>query len=33
MTWGDVGLLYFLIREHDLAARDFAHVSLVMQCS
>ena len=32
MGWGDCGLLYFLIRESDLLARDFTRVCLTMQC-
>ncbi|HYR09050.1 MAG TPA: YwqG family protein [Longimicrobium sp.] len=32
MMWGDVGVLYFWIREPDLAARDFSRVWMIMQC-
>jgi hypothetical protein len=32
MMWGDVGILYFWIRERDLAARDFSRVWMIMQC-
>lgn len=32
MMWGDVGLLYFWIREPDLAARDFSRVWMILQC-
>jgi uncharacterized protein YwqG len=32
MMWGDLGLLYFWIREPDLAARDFSRVWMIMQC-
>jgi hypothetical protein len=33
MMWGDLGLLYFWIRERDLAARDFSRVWMIMQCT
>lgn len=33
MMWGDVGLLYFWIREDDALARDFSKVWLILQCS
>lgn len=33
MMWGDVGLLYFWIRERDLAARDFSRVWMLMECT
>jgi uncharacterized protein YwqG len=33
MMWGDCGRLYFWIRKQDLAARDFANVWMVLQCS
>ena len=32
MMWGDVGMLYFLIRGEDLAARNFDAVWLTLQC-
>lgn len=32
MSWGDCGLLYFLIRQDDLLARDFTRLWLTMQC-
>jgi uncharacterized protein YwqG len=32
MMWGDLGLLYFWIREPDLAARDFSRMWMIMQC-
>jgi uncharacterized protein YwqG len=32
MMWGDVGLLYFWIREPHLATRDFSRVWMIMQC-
>lgn len=32
MSWGDSGRLYFWIRAPDLAARDFDHVWMVLQC-
>jgi uncharacterized protein YwqG len=33
LTWGDVGILYWLIRDDDLAAGRFDRVRCVMQCS
>lgn len=30
--WGDVGRLYYLIRQEDLAARDFSHAWMTFQC-
>jgi uncharacterized protein YwqG len=33
MMWGDCGMLYFWIREDDLAKRDFSKVWMVLQCS
>jgi hypothetical protein len=33
MMWGDLGLLYFWIRERDLAARDFSRVWMITQCT
>lgn len=33
MMWGDLGTLYFLIREQDLAARRFDQVWMVLQCA
>jgi len=30
--WGDVGRLYFTIRQEDLAARDFGRAWMVLQC-
>jgi uncharacterized protein YwqG len=30
--WGDAGLLYFLIRDADLAARRFDRCEFEMQC-
>ncbi len=33
MMWGDVGRLYFWIREQDLRERRFADVWMVLQCS
>jgi uncharacterized protein YwqG len=33
MMWGDVGMLYFWIRESDLAARNFDRVWMILQCS
>jgi uncharacterized protein YwqG len=32
MQWGDVGCLYFWIREDDLARRDFSGVRVILQC-
>jgi uncharacterized protein YwqG len=31
--WGDCGMLYFLIRPDDLAAKDFSQVAFTRQCS
>jgi uncharacterized protein YwqG len=33
MMWGDVGMLYFMIRESDALARDFSRTWLLMQCT
>jgi uncharacterized protein YwqG len=33
MMWGDVGMLYFWIREEDLVAQRFDRVWMIMQCS
>lgn len=33
MMWGDLGTLYFWIREADLARRDFSQVWMILQCS
>lgn len=33
MMWGDVGVLYFWIREKDLKARNFSDCWMVLQCS
>lgn len=33
MMWGDVGMLYFMIREPDAMARDFSRTWLMMQCT
>ena len=33
MMWGDVGVLYFWIREEDLRARKFSDCWMVLQCS
>jgi uncharacterized protein YwqG len=33
MMWGDVGMLYFWIREPDLAARRFDRAWMILQCS
>jgi uncharacterized protein YwqG len=33
MMWGDVGMLYFWIREPDLAARRFDQAWMILQCS
>ena len=33
MMWGDVGLLYFWMRQTDLAARDFERAWMILQCS
>lgn len=33
MMWGDAGMLYFWIREEDLAARRFDRAWMVLQCS
>jgi uncharacterized protein YwqG len=30
--WGDVGRVYFWIREQDLKKRDFSNVWLILQC-
>jgi uncharacterized protein YwqG len=30
--WGDVGRLYFTIRQEDLAAYDFSRAWMVLQC-
>jgi hypothetical protein len=30
--WGEVGRLYYLIRQEDLAARDFSHAWMTFQC-
>jgi uncharacterized protein YwqG len=32
MMWGDAGMLYFWIRDDDLAARRFDRAWCVMQC-
>lgn len=32
MSWGDVGHLYFCIRDSDLKARDFSKVWMIAQC-
>ncbi|GCE46378.1 uncharacterized protein YwqG [Thermosporothrix hazakensis] len=32
MMWGDCGAIYFYILKRDLAARDFSHVHLILQC-
>jgi uncharacterized protein YwqG len=33
MMWGDLGYLYFWIREQDLLAKDFDKVWMILQCS
>ncbi len=33
MMWGDLGVLYFWIRKHDLKALNFADCWMVLQCS
>lgn len=33
MMWGDMGRLYFWIREEDLARRDFDKAWMILQCS
>lgn len=33
MLWGDVGMLYFMIRESDARERDFSRTWLLMQCT
>jgi uncharacterized protein YwqG len=32
MMWGDMGMLYFWIQEHDLEAREFDKVWMILQC-
>lgn len=32
MMWGDLGMLYFWIKEEDLIARDFSSVWTILQC-
>lgn len=32
IMWGDAGMIYYLIRRQDLAARDFSRVWLCLQC-
>jgi uncharacterized protein YwqG len=32
MMWGDVGCLYYWIHQRDLAAHDFSHTWMVLQC-
>lgn len=32
MMWGDAGMIYFWIREADLAKRDFSRVWVILQC-
>ncbi len=32
MQWGDVGMIYYWIRQQDLEAGDFSNVWLVLQC-
>ena len=32
LMYGDCGLIYFWIRKEDLAARNFDHVRLILQC-
>lgn len=32
MMWGDVGTLYFWIREQDARCRDFSKVWMILQC-
>lgn len=33
MMWGDLGRLYFWIRDDDLAARRFEKAWLILQCT
>ena len=32
MMWGDVGCLYFWIREQDARAGDFSRICMILQC-
>jgi uncharacterized protein YwqG len=33
MMWGDMGMLYFMVRREDAIARDFSGAWVVLQCS
>ena len=33
MMWGDMGSIYFWVRERDARARDFSRIWMILQCS